>query len=140
MSELVFPHKRVLIWSQETQQASRIQKWWRSRREKIIFKHIVSIMKSLELIPQKDLLQRLCPLEAKFLKELYVFNFEIKLRLVGYMFPPNLCYKIFVNYKNPNIEYFNGGNLTSGQKPFISVSPYVLKCHALRLTAQRCRT
>ncbi|KAA3679009.1 uncharacterized protein DEA37_0000408, partial [Paragonimus westermani] len=67
-------------------QALRIQNWWRCHRERNIFKHIVSILKSLESIPQKDLLQRLCPIERKFLKELHAFNYEIKLRLVGYTF------------------------------------------------------
>jgi hypothetical protein len=97
---------------QKTFNARRIQRWWRSHRDRSIFSqikhHLAHTLRPVNEVkghPRK-LMMLLNPMERQLLDD-KVFDFHIRFRLDGCVFPPLVVYKVSLNRGAVDLNAFS---------------------------------
>ncbi|XP_073670841.1 uncharacterized protein CXorf58 homolog [Paramisgurnus dabryanus] len=95
--------------------ARRIQSYWRSYRNRKLFKLLVNTIRSAEQCLTAGALRQLSPREADLLKDPSL-KCRLRFRFAGPQFPPSVVFKIF--------QTGAGGQYLSGKKLFTSSNQF----------------
>ncbi|CAL8084265.1 unnamed protein product [Calicophoron daubneyi] len=89
-------------------QILKIQRFWRAYKDNQLYKLLVFFLRRLESLPFDQLMKLILPEEAQMLKDNGLYVPKLKFRLIGKVFPPHICFKVYYQAKWCSIAYYCG--------------------------------
>lgn len=88
-----------------------VQRWWRSRQDRRVYRLLVYAVRSTEQFLAMQVLRRVAPKEALILRD-RAMHVRVRFRLDGTSFPPQIVFKV---YCSGSLLYLSGKTQLSGK-------------------------